>query len=151
MTQTKRLLKLAEQWADNMRTGVITRDEAWLAINSTLWKTKTYPLNALNLSKQQCQAIMAPILNYGLPTIGVCCNFPRKIVITSTEYLGLGLQHTHTTQKILCTKDILNHTLQCSTTGQLYRTSIELFFIEAGMGTSFLHIPKCTNNLIAPS
>jgi hypothetical protein len=72
-----------------MRTGKIKRDEAWLAITSTIMKTMSYPLPALNLSKQQCDDIMAPIIIYGLPAIGVCRNFPRKMVFAPVEYLGL--------------------------------------------------------------
>jgi hypothetical protein len=73
------------------------------------------------------------------------------MVFAPTEFLGLGLQHIHTTQEILRIKDILNHTFRNSTTGQLYKTSIELFFIEAGMGTSFLLVPKSVNTLLSLS
>lgn len=53
---------------------------------------------------------MAPILNYGLPAIGVYHIFPRKMVFAPTAQLGLRLQHIPTTQEILHIKDILNHT-----------------------------------------
>jgi hypothetical protein len=49
--------------------------------------------------------------------------------------MGLGIKHLQTTQEILRIKDILCHTFLRSTTGRLYRTSIENFFIELGMGT----------------
>jgi hypothetical protein len=39
----------AIKWADSMRTGVIPKDDAWLAFNSTIWKTLLYPLPALRL------------------------------------------------------------------------------------------------------
>jgi hypothetical protein len=75
-TQAANMLQAAIQWADAMKTGKISRPEVWLAITSTIWKTLTYPLPALNLTKEQCEKIMAPILQYGLPNMGVCRNFP---------------------------------------------------------------------------
>jgi Reverse transcriptase (RNA-dependent DNA polymerase) len=131
--QAKKMIDIAIKWADAMRSGRISRSEAWLAINSTIWKTLTYPLSAINLSKDQCERIMAPILNYGLPAIGVCRNFPRSMVFAPTKYMGLGLQHLYTIQEIERLKDMIQHTFRSTTTGQLYRTSLELLYIELGL------------------
>jgi len=66
---------LAFKWADGMRSGLLPKDDAWLAFNSTIWKSLTYPLPALNLSKAECEKIMMPVLQYLLPALGVCRNF----------------------------------------------------------------------------
>jgi hypothetical protein len=134
-TQYEKLLEKAILWAEQMRTGVIKKDETWLAIQSTIWRTLCYPLNAVNLTKQQCKAIMTPILQYALPAMGMCRNFPRALVFSSTKYMGIGIKHIHTLQEIARLKDILNHTYTTTTTGQLYCTSFEYLLLELSMNT----------------
>jgi hypothetical protein len=129
------------KWADNMHTGKISRDEAWLAITSTIWRMLTYRLPSLNLTKAQCEDIMAPVLLYGLPAMGVRRNFPRKMVFAPVKYMGLGFKHLYTLQEIAR----LKHT----TTGRLYVTSIELLILEIGTGTSLHNIPFPTVSYLA--
>ncbi len=112
-----------------------------MAITSTVMKTIVYPFPTLNLSKQQCNEIMAPILHFGLPALGVCRNFPRKMVLALTEFLGLGLKHIYMVRQVFRLKDIMHHTFSKSMTGKLYRNSLEIYFIEAGIGTSLLSLP----------
>lgn len=124
-----------------MRTGKISQSETWLAITSTIWRTLSYPLPATNLTKQQCEAIMYPILKYGLPAMGICRHFPRKLVFAPTKYMGLGMQHLYTVQEISRLRDIIDHTYKLTTTGNLYKTTLELLILELGMGTNLLQIP----------
>ncbi len=139
--QHQKMQKLAVHWADCMRTGRISKDDAWLSFQSTIWKTLSYPLSALNLSRKECDQIMAPILQYLLPAIGVCRNFPRHLIYTSEQYMGLGVKHPHTTQEICRLKDIISHVSQRTNTGILYRNTLELLILELGMGT-VLHLIK---------
>jgi hypothetical protein len=139
----------AIKWADCMRTGRIPREDAWLAFYSTLWKTLTYPLPALNLSKEECGKILASVLMYLLPAMGICRNFPRALVFSSIKYMGLGLKHLHATQEISRLRDIINHTYRRSTTGQLYRLSLETLFLELGLGTDLSEVPKDALQLLA--
>ncbi len=139
--QQIKMLTSAIKWADCMRTGMIPRDDAWLAFQSTIWKTLSYPLPALNLTKEECEKILAPALHYLLPAVGVCRNYPRALVFISEKYMGLGIKHMHTTQELLRLKDIITHIFQHSNTGKLYKTSWETFFIELGLGTDLNHIP----------
>jgi len=60
-------------------------------------------------------------------------DFPRTLVFSSLDYMGLNLHHLHTLQEILRLKDIIIHNFNDTLTGRLYRTSIELFFIELGL------------------
>lgn len=76
--QTKAMLHLANQWADGVITGNVKRDEAWLAITSVIMKTMSYPLPILNLLKQQCEAIIASILTYGLLQLVYAETFPEN-------------------------------------------------------------------------
>lgn len=73
--QFAKLLSLSTKWADAMRTGHISKNEAWLAVITTIWCSLSYPLAALRLTKPQWEEIMAPILRYCLPAMGICRNF----------------------------------------------------------------------------
>jgi hypothetical protein len=152
LQQEKKMKALAIKWADGMQTGKISPSETWLAITSTIWKTLSYPLPAINLSKRQCENIMAPVLQYGLPALGICRSFPRKLVFAPTKYMGLGLPHLYTIQEISRIKDILTHTYASTTMGYLYQTSLELLLHEIGMGTD-LHLVsyELTSNLATNS
>jgi hypothetical protein len=83
--------KAAIKWADNLRTGSISKNEVWMALQSTILQTLAYPLSALRLTKKDCEEIMAPILQYCLPALGVCRNFPWKLVYLTLDYLGLNI------------------------------------------------------------
>jgi hypothetical protein len=64
------------EWVDKMKAGVLTRQEMWVALQSTIWRTLLYPLPATNLSKKQCKKIMSILLQFALPTLGICHSFP---------------------------------------------------------------------------
>jgi len=130
--QFEKMKKAATTWADSLRTGCISRNEAWLALQSTILRTLTYPLAALRLTPSQCEAIMSPILQYCLPAIGVCRNFPRALVYSTLDYFGLNIRHLFTVQEMIRIKDIILHTYNNTLTGRLYKTSMEITFIELG-------------------
>jgi hypothetical protein len=95
----------------------------------------------LNLTREQCDNLMAPVLQYLLPAMEIRRNFPRALVYNSIKYMGLGIQHPHTIQEILRIKDILCHVHRRSITGKLYRLSLEVLLVELGMGTELSDIP----------
>jgi len=131
--QFKKMLSAATKWADGLRTGTISKNDVWIALQSTILRTLAYPLAALRLSKSQCEAILAPILRYCLPAMGVCRNFSRRLVYATVDYMGLNIYHLYTLQEISRLKDIILHTFSDTLTGKLYRTSLELFYIELGL------------------
>jgi hypothetical protein len=83
---------------------------------------------------------MAPILQYLLPVIGVCRNFPRQIVHAPLRNMGLNIQCLYTVQEITRLLDMVSQTTNNTTTGSLYRTSLELMIIETGVGTDLLNL-----------
>ncbi len=111
-TQAANMKTAAVKWADTMRTGTISKNDTWLA----------YPLPVINLTKEQCDHIMAPILHYILPAIGVCCNFPRYMVFAPQKSLDKEY-HIYTMQEIYSIKDMISHTFKNTTAGAMYRTS----------------------------
>jgi hypothetical protein len=121
--QFNKMLQTVIQWSDNMRTGRISKRETWLAFISTIWRTLCYPLPAINFTRKQCDKLMAPLLSYVLPALGICRNFPRNLVFAPHKYMGLGIKHIHTTQEITRLKDILYHAC----------TSLACLILEIGL------------------
>jgi PIN domain nuclease of toxin-antitoxin system len=48
--QYQKMLYAAIKWADNLRTGNISKQEVWTALQSTILRTLSYPLPALRLT-----------------------------------------------------------------------------------------------------
>ncbi len=63
-----------------------------------------------NLTINQCECNMQPILQYGLPALGACRNFLRDVVFAHHKHIDLGFKHSHTIQEIEQLKDMLNNT-----------------------------------------
>ena len=132
-----RLLKSkAIIWAEKVRCGKLRRNEAWQALTTTVFKTIEYPLPATTLTMQQCEDIISPILQIGLPTSGICRNISRQVAFSSTKYKGLGLKHPFMTQGIHKLILLLDSTTNL--TSSLIRASMDLCAYECGLGANFL-------------
>lgn len=129
-------------WVDKLQTGNLTREEVWLAVNTTIMRTLSYPIPALSLSKDQHEEILRPLLAYCLPRLGICRNFPHILVFASSKYFGIDFQRLHTLQEIARIKDLLTHTHRDDLTGKLYRASLEILLIETGHHSSLDIIPS---------
>ena len=68
------------KWVEKVRTGAIDKRDAWQALTQTIMKKLEYPLLALTLTEDEGDFIMAPILNSGLPSAGLCRNIPRALL-----------------------------------------------------------------------
>jgi len=90
--QFAKLLSLSTKYADAMRTGHISKNEAWLAVITTIWCSLSYPLAALRLTKPQWEEIMAPILCYCLLAMGICRNFSQQLTFSRQDFFGLGFK-----------------------------------------------------------
>ena len=69
-----------EGWADRVRTGHLSRQDAWTCLQTTIMKQIEYPLLALNLTEDDCKEIEKPLIKIGLPTIGMSTSTLRKMV-----------------------------------------------------------------------
>jgi hypothetical protein len=134
--QIAKMLQVSQKWADAMRSGCLSRSDVRLSLISTIWKTLLYPLPALNLTKEECEKLMAPILQYCLPAMGFCRNFPRDIVFAPISCMGVGIEHLYTIQEIMRLKDLVYHTTYDTDTGNLYRISLEILLIEVGISAN---------------
>ena len=72
----KYLRKKAETWAAYIKTGHISRSDAWQALDSTIAKTLRYPIPALCLTEKECNQIMTPVLQACLPKSSLARTYP---------------------------------------------------------------------------
>jgi len=110
---------MAMEWASSLKQGKLSKSKVWLVLISTLWRSLSYPLPAINLTKDQCEQLMAPALDYALPAMGICRNFPRVLVFTPEKYFCLGTPHLYTLQEIFRLSVLILHTERGTMTGLL--------------------------------
>lgn len=56
--EAKKLRQKSEEFADCIRTGFITKQEAaWYALNATIMKTFEYPMEAITFNKKQWDSL----------------------------------------------------------------------------------------------
>jgi hypothetical protein len=104
----------------------------------TALKNIEYCLPALNLSKNQCNQLMRPILEAALPKAGYNRNFPKEVIHGPTSLLGADIHHPYTTQLIVHLDILLRHGGQETITGQLLTGNLETTKLELGLpGPSF--------------
>jgi len=131
------------RWKNQMITSNLPRAAADFGIRHVLLPKLRYPLVATTFSEAQCHSIMQPVLQQGLPALGVNRNFPRAVAFGPTTYQGLNLPNLHTEQLISHILTMLKYgNLTDDPTGSLIRTCGELFRLEVGVcGPLFLISP----------
>jgi hypothetical protein len=120
------------EWVKHISSGRLSKAEMWIAVQSTILRTLSYPLPAVTLTKQVWEAILSPLLCCVLPRLGICRNFPRALVYAPSKFFGLDFKHLHTVQETTRLQGIILHTANDTITGRLYRASLELLLIEIG-------------------
>ena len=61
------MLQKSQDWGDKISAGHMDRTNVALALNTTIWKTLSYPLPTTLLTKLECDEIMRPALLAALP------------------------------------------------------------------------------------
>ncbi len=123
-------------WTDKVRSGHLTKREAWFCLNATVLKTIEYALPATTFRKKQVDSILQPILSIGLPKSGICRNISRKVVFSPPKYQGLGIRHPYIGQGISKLQTIFQANQDM--THQLFEASWVRTMIESGYGVNFL-------------
>ena len=133
-TQYKVLRNKATDWAAKIkRGGNISRNDAWIYINTTICKTLEYPLPVACLSKEQYTSIMAPVLETSLPGVGISRKFNRKYIHGPSECFGLGIPSLYSYQGASHIDMLTSHWKDNSTTSELLRCSMECLKVELGL------------------
>jgi hypothetical protein len=91
--EVKHLRKKADEFADSMRTGCLSKNDAWCALAATIMKTMECPMAAITLPESNWEHIMVPILKAGLPRSGIDRSFPRDVLHGPSSLQGMGLLH----------------------------------------------------------
>ena len=131
------LREKSEVWAEHIRTGVITKNDAWYALNTTVMKTMEYPMAAICLSRKQWDQVMVPVLEAGLNAIQFSRKFPRDMVYGPKQAQGLGLKDPYIVQGLTWIKTLMHHGDRETVTGALLRSSLEHLQLELGSGAPF--------------
>jgi hypothetical protein len=96
----------AESFADYMRTGFLSKNDSWYALNATILKTMEYPMATTTMTETEWNYIFAPILLASLPKAGLDRSFPRDILFGPSSLQGFGIMHPWYNQE-------LTHLLVC--------------------------------------
>jgi hypothetical protein len=111
-----KLQSVIDTWVQKLSFGKLSRQDMWTALNSTIYRMLSYPLPALNLTYQQWESLLKPLLKFALPSLGVCHHYPRSLVFALEGVFGIGLPHLYTCQEIARLKDMILHTTNNTTT-----------------------------------
>ena len=124
MEEVRYLRQKAVDFADCVRTGFLSRQDATYALHRTIMKTLEYPMVATTMTKAQWEFIMVPILAATLPRMGYVRRFPRDVVYTSESLCGLGILHPWHNQHLSQMKILLQETSLPTITGDLIWASL---------------------------
>jgi hypothetical protein len=84
----------AMEYADQLRTGSINKQDAWYFFTSSFLKTLEYLMETVSPSEQDWDEIMSPAMGILLQRCGIASTFPHKLVWTALKYQGLvGAKH----------------------------------------------------------
>jgi hypothetical protein len=142
------LRKKAEDYADCIRTGFLSRDDAVVALHSTIMKSLEYPLAATTMTKKQWDYVMGPLLMAALPRMGYVRTFPRDIVYAPKDLLGLGIMHPWFNQELTHLETCLQEGTSKSITGDLLRASAEQMRLELGLSSQLGCVPSETKKAL---
>ena len=131
--QMQELILKVQRWADLVRSGRLTRTEAWFSLMHCMMKTLEYPLMATSLSHAQCKTIMQPLLDAGLPALGINRHLTRSVVHGPRRYQGLGIPDLWVLQGILKVWLTIAHGDASTITGCSLRAALSLHTIELGL------------------
>jgi hypothetical protein len=85
------------------------------------------------MTEKECNFIMSPVLQGGLPCSGIVRTTPHTLVYGTTKYQGLGIPSLYTEQGIAHISKLLQHGHQPSITGNLLRASLQALQVELGI------------------
>ena len=138
-----------EEFAEQLRTGVINKWDAGYAIMSTIMKTLEYPMLATTITESEWDFIMQPIWKSGLPKIELARNFPSKVLYGPKKFQGMGIMHPFYSQEMshlaLCLYEGERETI----TGELLQALMEQLQLELGLPGSLLQLDYSVLNDLA--
>ena len=108
-------------------------------------------MEAINLTKQDWDYIMSPILQATLPKAGIVRTFPHSVLYASKKFSGLGILHPFYHQHIKHIHTCLEQCITKSITKNLLHTNTEQLCLELGFNShGYWHTPA-TKAYLTPS
>jgi hypothetical protein len=88
--QFTKLHRLALDWVANIQQGQLTKNEMWVALQSTIWRTLSYCLPIISLSKSQWESICPPYFHMCYRTLAYVVTSPEILYLLRPPSLGWG-------------------------------------------------------------
>jgi hypothetical protein len=135
-----------------MRTGFLSKNDAWYALTATILKTMEYPMATTTMSEKDWNYIMAPILLASLPRSGLDRTFPCDVLFGPVTLQGFGIMHPWYNQEITHLLVGMKQTTLGGITGSLISAMMEQLRLEVGLSGFLTDHPYATyQGLITPS
>jgi hypothetical protein len=132
--EIKKLRAKSVEFSECIRTGRLTRFDAWYALTSTVMKTLEYLMAATTIKEKEWNSIMSPLMAEALPAAGINRKFPQQLLYAPLKYQGLGIIHPYYRQELVHITEILRESSMTSITGELMRAAMEQLCLEIGLG-----------------
>ena len=139
--EIQHLRNKAEEFADQLRSGFIRKNDAWYALTATIMKTLEYPMPATTISEDEWEHIFIPIRKIGLPTAGFTRNLPGTVLFGPAKFQGLSVMHPWYNQELTHLITACRETYSLSSTGRLLIARGEQLRLELGLPGSFSEWP----------
>ena len=145
----EKMTQKAQEWHDNIMVGLISRDIAWQASQTTIMKSLECPLVALTLNQEECNKIMKPVKFATLAKSSINRNYPLSVLHGPKKEGGLGLPNLYNTQGILHLQKLQQHLGNDTITSKLITVSIESTMLEVGIGRNIFDLDYEKFSLLA--
>ena len=132
------LLGKSIEWAAKIKKAYLKKEEATLALISTIARTWSYPLQATKFTREECEEIMSPVYKVAISKMGVCRTIPKEYRYAPKYLNGLGLPNMYTMQGIDKLKVVVNQVNSGTQLGLLMAAQLEIASLELGMGEHLL-------------
>ncbi len=139
-------------WKQQMAAAHLSRSAAEFSIRQVLLPKLCYPLIATTFTEKQCEALLKPVLNQGLPVMGINQNFPRVVAHGPLAYQGLNFPNLFMEQLILHIRTLVKYGSHLADiTGNLIWANMELLCLETGISGPLFQILALFQICVTPT
>ena len=136
--QKEVLIEKMKKYGEYVRTGHVTKHEAWTALNMVYMKSVQYALPSLTLTEEDYKDITWPLLKHVLPKSGINRNINRDLLYGTIKSQGLGVYSPFLFQGVSHIVNFIDNNWKDNMTGHFFTTSMEQMRIELGLNINML-------------
>ena len=115
-----------------MKGAKLSQFECRDAVETTIYKSVEYPMEAVTLTEKQWQSIMWPLWKTMLPKMGINRYFPKELHYAPMKFSGLGFKDPYHWQFLKQMQSFIREWERPSITNQLLHGVIEQQIVELG-------------------